>query len=236
MILELNNVNVHYGNIHALKGVSLHVEEGEIVTLIGSNGAGKSTTLNSVIGLVRSSGGSIRFLGEDITNRKPSEIVRMGMGYAPEGRDICPKLTVRENLEIGFFTRHDPKEKQKNLEFIFDLFPLLSEREKQLAGTLSGGEQQMLAIGRALMCSPKLLMLDEPSLGLAPSLVKVIFQLIRQIGSTGVTVLLIEQNANMALKTANRGYVLETGNVILSGASEQLLQNDDVRKAYLGSA
>ena len=236
MILELNDVNVHYGNIHALKGVSLHVEEGEIVTLIGSNGAGKSTTLNSVIGLVRSSGGTIRFLGEDITNRKPSEIVRMGMGYAPEGRDICPKLTVRENLESGFFTRHDPKEKQKNLEFIFDLFPLLSEREKQLAGTLSGGEQQMLAIGRALMCSPKLLMLDEPSLGLAPSLVKVIFQLIRQIGSTGVTVLLIEQNANMALKTANRGYVLETGNVILSGASEQLLQNDDVRKAYLGSA
>ena len=143
---------------------------------------------------------------------------------------------MRENLEIGFFTRHDPKEKQKNLEFIFDLFPLLSEREKQLAGTLSGGEQQMLAIGRALMCSPKLLMLDEPSLGLAPSLVKVIFQLIRQIGSTGVTVLLIEQNANMALKTANRGDVLETGNVILSGASEQLLQNDDVRKAYLGSA
>lgn len=236
MILELDNVNVYYGNIHALKGVSLNVAEGEIVTLIGSNGAGKSTTLNAIIGLLRKSAGTVRFLGEDITNRSPSEIVRMGIGYSPEGRDICPKLTVRENLEIGFFTRRDPKEKQNSLEFIFSLFPILLEREKQLAGTLSGGEQQMLAIGRALMSKPKLLMLDEPSLGLAPALVRRIFQLIRQIRDAGVTVLLIEQNANMALKTANRGYVLETGNVILSGPSSALLQNEEVRKAYLGSA
>ena len=236
MILELNDVNVHYGNIHALKGISLDVEAGEIVTLIGSNGAGKSSTLNSIIGLVRKSGGAIRFLGEDITNKSPHEIVRMGIGYSPEGRDICPKLTVSENLDVGAFVRRDLAEKRNNLEFVHSLFPLLLERRGQLAGTLSGGEQQMLAIGRALMSSPKLLMLDEPSLGLAPSLVKLIFKLICQIRDAGVTVLLIEQNANMALKTANRGYVLETGSVLLHGPSGDLLQNSDVRKAYLGSA
>lgn len=236
MILELNDVNVHYGNIHALKGISLNVEEGEIVTLIGSNGAGKSSTLNGIVGLVRKSGGSIRFMGEDITNKSPHEIIRMGIGYSPEGRDICPRLTVKENLDIGFFTRRDPAEKRKNLEFVYSLFPLLLERNSQLAGTLSGGEQQMLAIGRALMSSPRLLMLDEPSLGLAPSLVKLIFRLICQIRDAGVTVLLIEQNANMALKNSNRGYVLETGKVLLQGSSGELLQNDDVKKAYLGSA
>lgn len=236
MILELNDVNVHYGNIHALKGISLNVEEGEIVTLIGSNGAGKSSTLNGIVGLVKKSGGSIRFMGEDITGKSPHEIIRMGIGYSPEGRDICPRLTVKENLDIGFFTRRDPAEKRKNLEFVYSLFPLLKERTGQLAGTLSGGEQQMLAIGRALMSSPRLLMLDEPSLGLAPSLVKLIFRLIRQIRDAGVTVLLIEQNANMALKSSNRGYVLETGKVLLQGESGELLQNDDVKKAYLGSA
>ncbi len=236
VILELDNVHVHYGNIHALKGISLEVREGEIVTLIGSNGAGKSSTLNSVIGLIRKSGGTIQFLGEDITHKSSHEIVKMGIGYSPEGRDICPKLTVYENLEVGFFTRKDSREKKKNLEFVYSLFPLMQERKNQLAGTLSGGEQQMLAIGRALMSSPKLLMLDEPSLGLAPSLVKVIFKLIRQIRDAGVTVLLIEQNANMALKTANRGYVLETGTVIFQGSSEELLSSAEVKKAYLGTA
>lgn len=236
MILELNDVNVHYGNIHALKGISLHVQEGEIVTLIGSNGAGKSSTLGSIIGLVRKSGGSIRFLGEDITAKSPHEIVKMGIGYSPEGRDVCAKLTVSENLDVGFFTRRDPAEKKKNLAFVYDLFPLLLERKGQLAGTLSGGEQQMLAIGRALMSSPKLLMLDEPSLGLAPSLVKLIFKLVAQIRDAGVTVLLIEQNANMALKTSDRGYVLETGSVLLHGESTRLLENSEVKKAYLGTA
>ncbi len=235
MILQLNNVHIYYGKIHALKGVSLEVEEGEIVTLLGSNGAGKSTTLNGIIGLLHKTEGNIRFMGEDITRKSPHEIVKMGMGYAPEGRDVCPKLTVRENLEVGFYIKKDKAEKRRNLEFIYHLFPLLLERNKQLAGTLSGGEQQMLAIGRALMVSPKLLLLDEPSLGMAPSIVKMIFKLILQIQKAGVTVLLIEQNANMALKTANRGYVLETGNIILSDRCERLLKNDDVKKAYLGS-
>ncbi len=235
MILEVKDLNVNYGNIHALKGVSLTVEEGEIVTLIGSNGAGKSSTLNSIVGLVEKSGGTVSFLGEDITHKSSHEIIEMGIGYSPEGREICPKLSVRENLEIGFYTRRDPNERKKNLEFVYELFPVLQERKGQMAGTLSGGEQQMLAIGRALMSSPKLLMLDEPSLGLAPALVKTIFQLIRQIRDTGVTVLLIEQNANMALKTANRGYVLETGKVILEGQAKDLLQNEAVRKAYLGT-
>lgn len=236
MILQLKNVHVYYGNIHAIKGISFEVEEGEIVTLIGSNGAGKSTTLNSIVGLLRKSEGSISFMGEDITNKRTHEIVKMGVGYAPEGRDICPKLTVHENLEVGFYTGRDKTEKKRNLDFVHSLFPLLQERKNQLAGTLSGGEQQMLAIGRALMNSPKLLMLDEPSLGLAPSLVKMIFKLIVQIRDAGVTVLLIEQNANMALKTANRGYVLETGKIILNDKCENLLKNSDVRKAYLGTA
>jgi branched-chain amino acid transport system ATP-binding protein len=234
MILELQDVHIHYGGIHALKGVSFAVNEGEIVTLVGSNGAGKSTSVNGIIGLLRKTSGSIRFLGEDITAKSPHEIVRMGIGYAPEGRDVCAKLTVRENLDVGFFVRRSKEEKKKNLGFVYDLFPLLREREKQLAETLSGGEQQMLAIGRALMSSPRLLMLDEPSLGLAPSLVKTIFHLISQIRDLGVTVLLIEQNANMALKTADRGYVLETGNVLIEDRCENLLCNESVRKAYLG--
>ena len=235
MILEINDMQVRYGNIRALKGVSLNVGEGEIVTLIGSNGAGKSTTLNSIIGLVPKAAGTVRFMGEDITRRSTHDIVRMGIGYSPEGRNICQKLSVYENLEVGFYTRKDPAEKQRSLEYVYELFPILKERSRQQAGTLSGGEQQMLAIGRALMSAPKLLMMDEPSLGLAPALVKTIFALIRRIRESGVTVLLIEQNARMALKTADRGYVLETGTVLLQDDSRSLLNNDEVRRAYLGT-
>ena len=235
MILEINDMQVRYGNIRALKGISLNVGEGEIVTLIGSNGAGKSTTLNSIIGLVPKAAGTVRFMGEDITRRSTHDIVRMGIGYSPEGRNICQKLSVYENLEVGFYTRKDPAEKQRSLEYVYELFPILKERSRQQAGTLSGGEQQMLAIGRALMSSPKLLMMDEPSLGLAPALVKTIFALIRRIRESGVTVLLIEQNARMALKTADRGYVLETGTVLLQDDSRSLLNNDEVRRAYLGT-
>ena len=235
MILEINDMQVRYGNIRALKGISLNVGEGEIVTLIGSNGAGKSTTLNSIIGLVPKAAGTVRFMGEDITGRSTHDIVRMGIGYSPEGRNICQKLSVYENLEVGFYTRKDPAEKQRSLEYVYELFPILKERSRQQAGTLSGGEQQMLAIGRALMSSPKLLMMDEPSLGLAPALVKTIFALIRRIRESGVTVLLIEQNARMALKTADRGYVLETGTVLLQDDSRSLLNNDEVRRAYLGT-
>ena len=235
MILEINDMQVRYGNIRALKGISLNVGEGEIVTLIGSNGAGKSTTLNSIIGLVPKAAGTVRFMGEDITRRSTHDIVRMGIGYSPEGRNICQKLSVYENLEVGFYTRKDPAEKQRSLEYVYELFPILKERSRQKAGTLSGGEQQMLAIGRALMSSPKLLMMDEPSLGLAPALVKTIFALIRRIRESGVTVLLIEQNARMALKTADRGYVLETGTVLLQDDSRSLLNNDEVRRAYLGT-
>ena len=235
MILEINDMQVRYGNIRALKGISLNVGEGEIVTLIGSNGAGKSTTLNSIIGLVPKAAGTVRFMGEDITRRSTHDIVRMGIGYSPEGRNICQKLSVYENLEVGFYTRKDPAEKQRSLEYVYELFPILKERSRQQAGTLSGGEQQMLAIGRALMSAPKLLMMDEPSLGLAPALVKTIFALIRRIRESGVTVLLIEQNARMALKTADRGYVLETGTVLLQDDSQSLLNNDEVRRAYLGT-
>ena len=235
MILEINDMQVRYGNIRALKGISLNVGEGEIVTLIGSNGAGKSTTLNSIIGLVPKAAGTVRFMGEDITGRSTHDIVRMGIGYSPEGRNICQKLSVYENLEVGFYTRKDPAEKQRSLEYVYELFPILKERSRQQAGTLSGGEQQMLAIGRALMSSPKLLMMDEPSLGLAPALVKTIFALIRRIRESGVTVLLIEQNARMALKSADRGYVLETGTVLLQDDSRSLLNNDEVRRAYLGT-
>jgi len=235
MILEVNDLEVRYGNIRALKGISLSVDAGEIVTLIGSNGAGKSTTLNSIIGLVPKAGGTVRFMGEDITRKSPHEIVRRGVGYAPEGRNICQKLSVYENLEVGFYTRSDPAEKRRSLDYVYELFPILKERSRQQAGTLSGGEQQMLAIGRALMSQPKLLMMDEPSLGLAPALVKTIFQLIRRIRESGVTVLLIEQNARMALKTADRCYVLETGTVLLQDTCAALLNNDEVRRAYLGN-
>ena len=233
-MLELQGVNAYYGSVHALKDVSLKVEQGEIVTLIGSNGAGKTTTLSSIVGTKHIRSGSIRFMGEEISRKSPHEIVRMGIGLSPEGRLVFPELSVRENLRIGAYLMKDKAEIQRNYDRVYELFPRLKERMNQQAGTLSGGEQQMLAIGRALMNNPKLLMLDEPSLGLAPNLVLMIFDLIRKIRQSGVTILLIEQNANMALHIANRGYVLETGYVKLEDTAENLSRNDDVRRAYLG--
>ncbi len=235
-LLELKDVNTYYGSIHALKGVSMEIYEGEIVTLIGSNGAGKSTTLSSITGLTPPQSGSIIFEGKDITKEKSANIIKMGIGISPEGREVFPTLTVMENLKAGAYTRTSKTEIKESLDHVFELFPRLQERKKQYAGTLSGGEQQMLAIGRAMMCKPKLLLLDEPSLGLAPNLVEMIFKLIMRINKTGVTVMLIEQNANMALQISDRGYVLETGKVTLSGPAEDLRTNDEVRKAYLGNA
>ncbi len=234
-MLEIKGLNVHYGSIHALKGIDLEVRQGEIVTLIGSNGAGKSTTLNSVAGLIKPSGGSIRYMGEDITKASPAEIVSRGISLSPEGREVFPALTVAQNLALGAYSRKGKAEIAETLDWVYQLFPKLSERNRQTAGTLSGGEQQMLTIGRSLMSKPRLLMLDEPSLGLAPNLVQLIFELIRTINEQGITILLVEQNANMALKTANRGYVLETGRVKLSDDARKLSNNDEVRKAYLGS-
>ena len=234
-LLEINDVHTYYGSIHALKGISMDVYEGEIVTLIGSNGAGKSTTLSSITGLTPPSSGSIIFNGKDITKEKSANIIKMGIGISPEGREVFPTLTVAENLSAGAYTRSKKNEIQQTLDWVYELFPRLYERKKQYAGTLSGGEQQMLAIGRALMSNPKLLLLDEPSLGLAPNLVEMIFRLIMKINKSGVTVMLIEQNANMALQISDRGYVLETGTVALSGNAEDLRTNDEVRKAYLGN-
>lgn len=234
-MLEIKGLNIHYGSIHALKGIDLEVREGEIVTLIGSNGAGKSTTLNSVAGLLKPSSGSIRYMDKDITNATPAEIVSRGISLSPEGREVFPALTVAQNLALGAFSRKDKTEIAETLGWVYQLFPKLLERNRQTAGTLSGGEQQMLTIGRSLMSKPRLLMLDEPSLGLAPNLVQQIFELIRTINSQGITILLVEQNANMALKIANRGYVLETGRVKLSDDARNLSNNDEVRRAYLGS-
>lgn len=235
-ILEVKDIHTYYGSIHALKGISLDVYEGEIVTLIGSNGAGKSTTVSSITGTAPASQGSIIFNGTDITHTKTCEITKLGIGVSPEGREVFGGLSVQENLQIGAFTRKDKKEIAASYEEVYELFPRLKERRKQSAGTLSGGEQQMLAIGRAMMNKPKLLLLDEPSMGLAPNLVELIFELIVKINKTGVTILLIEQNANMALQIANRGYVLETGRVTLNDDAKSLQTNDEVRKAYLGSA
>lgn len=235
-MLEIHDIHTYYGSIHALKGVSLEVLEGEIVTLIGSNGAGKSTTVSSITGTAPASSGSIIFNGQDITKMKSCNITRLGIGVSPEGREVFGGLSVQDNLQIGAFTRKNKKEIAASYEEVYDLFPRLKERRKQSAGTLSGGEQQMLTIGRALMSKPKLLLLDEPSMGLAPNLVEMIFELIVKINKTGVTILLIEQNANMALQIADRGYVLETGRVTLSDSAKALQTNDDVRKAYLGSA
>ena len=234
-ILEINDIHTYYGSIHALKGISMDIYEGEIVTLIGSNGAGKSTTLSSITGLTPPSSGTILFNGKDITHEKSANIIKMGIGISPEGREVFPTLTVAENLAAGAYTRSKKAEIQQTLDWVYELFPRLYERKKQYAGTLSGGEQQMLAIGRALMSNPKLLLLDEPSLGLAPNLVEMIFRLIMKINKSGVTVMLIEQNANMALQISDRGYVLETGTVALSGDAEDLRTNDEVRKAYLGN-
>lgn len=233
-ILEIRDLQVHYGGIEAVKGISLDVPEGEIVTLIGANGAGKSSTLRAIAGLVKPSAGKISFLDEDITGMDSSLIVSKGITLVPEGRRIFPDMTVLENLKIGAYLRKD--DLTEDLNWVFDLFPRLKERSWQAAGTLSGGEQQMLAIGRSLMSNPKLLLLDEPSLGLAPNLVKLIFDLIRDINHQGVTILLIEQNANMALKVADYGYVLETGRISLHGPAKELRSNEEVRKAYLGNA
>jgi branched-chain amino acid transport system ATP-binding protein len=234
-MLKIDNLSVYYGAIRALDGISLEVKEGEIVTMIGANGAGKSTTIRSISGLVRPRSGEVTFEGKPLHQLPPHDIVMLGVGQSPEGRRVFANMTVRENLELGAYTRHRrPAEVKQDMEKVFVQFPRLKEREAQSAGTLSGGEQQMLAIGRALMARPRLLLLDEPSLGLAPFLVQNIFKIIQEINQQGVTVLLVEQNANQALRIANRGYVLETGRVVLADTSQNLLQDDSVRKAYLG--
>ncbi len=233
-MLGLKNISTYYDNIQALKGISLHVQEGEIVTLIGANGAGKTTTLRTISGLLLPSEGEIIFNGKSLKGIAPHDIVTAGIGHAPEGRRVFPRLTLKENLEMGAYQRKDKKEIKKDLSMVMDLFPQIIGREKQQAGTLSGGEQQMLAIGRALMAKPKLLLLDEPSMGLAPLIVKEIFKIIKEINSHGTTVLLVEQNANVALSIANRGYVMETGSIVISETAENLLKDEGVKKAYLG--
>ncbi|HET7502751.1 MAG TPA: ABC transporter ATP-binding protein [Kofleriaceae bacterium] len=235
-MLELEDLRVSYGNIEALHGISLSVGEGEIVTLIGANGAGKTTTLMTISGCVRARSGAIRFRGRDISGLPPHEIVALGLVQSPEGRKIFPRLTVLENLEMGAFTRRDADGISADQKRVFDLFPILGERRRQPGGTLSGGEQQMLAIARALMARPKLLLLDEPSLGLAPLVVSRIFEVIRELNREGATILLIEQNAQMALKAAHRGYVLETGTIAMADAADKLLADPRVRSAYLGDA
>ena len=233
-MLEVKDINVYYGAIHAIKGISLAVEEGEIVTLIGANGAGKSTTLRTISGLLKPKTGAINFLGKNIAGMPAHKIVREGISQVPEGRRIFAEMTVQENLELGAFTRTDNAEVQNDFKMVFGRFPRLEERRLQLAGTLSGGEQQMLAMGRALMSRPKLLLLDEPSMGLAPLLIREIFKIIVDINKAGTTVLLVEQNANMALSIANRAYVLETGRITISGDAKELAASEDIRKAYLG--
>lgn len=233
-MLEIKNLNVHYGVIHALKDVSLTVNEGEIVTLIGANGAGKTTTLRTISGLNKATSGEILLEGKEITKQTAPERVVLGISQVPEGRRIFPQMSVLENLELGAFLRNDKVVIKKDIEKIYDRFPILGKRKKQLAGTLSGGEQQMLAMGRALMSRPRILLLDEPSMGLAPLLVREIFEIIKDINSTGTTVLLVEQNASMALSIAHRAYVVETGSIVLSGTGEELAKSNEIRKAYLG--
>ena len=233
-LLEIRDLKVNYGGIEALKGISFDVKEGEIVTLIGANGAGKSTTLRSIMSVVTPSAGSISYNGEDITHMPTDEIVKRGIVLVPEGRRVFPNLTVLENLRIGAYLRNDKEGIEADIKHVYSLFPRLEERSWQQAGTLSGGEQQMLAVGRALMAKPRLIMMDEPSLGLAPLVVKDIFSIIRRINESGTTVLLIEQNANAALKIANRGYVMQTGNVTMTGTGMELLNDQSVREAYLG--
>jgi len=233
-LLEISDLHVSYGAVQALRGVSLSVGQGEIVALIGANGAGKSTTLRAVSGIIRPHQGHIRFDSRDITHTQPDRIVAMGISHVPEGRRVFARLTVRENLELGAYTRRDRKELAETLEQVFARFPRLRERTGQLAGTLSGGEQQMLAMGRALMSRPRLMLLDEPSMGLAPMLVREIFSIISDLNAMGTTILLVEQNANMALSIAHRAYVLETGQIVLSGPARDLTGNPEVRRAYLG--
>ncbi len=234
-LLELENVHSYYGHIHALQGISLTVDKGEIVTLIGANGAGKSTTLRTISGLIRPRQGSVRLKGQDLTNMQPYKIVELGVGHVPEGRGIFPRLTVRENLEMGAYTINDRVELSRRMDSVFVLFPRLKERLSQKGGTLSGGEQQMLATARGLMLKPRILLMDEPSMGLAPVLVEAIFDVIRELNrKDGVTILLVEQNALMALSVAHRGYVLQTGNIVISDTAENLKKNEMVRAAYLG--
>ena len=233
MLLEVDNINVFYGAIHAIKGVSFHVDEGEIVTLIGANGAGKTTTLNTISGLLRSKTGDIKFQDKSITHIPAHAVVGEGLALVPEGRRVFLQMTVQENLEMGAFTRGGG-EIEGSLKQVYELFPRLEERKKQVAGTLSGGEQQMLAMGRALMSKPRLMMLDEPSMGLAPILVEQVFEIIRSLHQAGTTILLVEQNAQMALSIADRAYVLENGQISLSGTGAELAQSEQVRKAYLG--
>jgi branched-chain amino acid transport system ATP-binding protein len=233
-LLKVNDINVYYGNIQALKGISLEVNEGEIVTLIGANGAGKSTLLKTLSGLLKPKTGTIEYLGNSISGKQPQSIVKAGISHVPEGRRVFANMSVEENLELGAYLRKDSKEIRKDMEKVYELFPRLLERRKQLSGTLSGGEQQMLAMGRAIMAKPKLLLLDEPSMGLAPLMVKNIFQIIEQINSEGTTILLVEQNANMALSIANRAYVIETGRVVVSGSAAELQSSEQIKQAYLG--
>lgn len=233
-LLKVENLEVYYGVIQAIKGISFEVEEGEIIALIGANGAGKTTTLHTITGLVPAASGSIIFEDRDLTRTPAHKIVAMGMAHVPEGRRVFAHLTVEQNLRLGAYTRSDTKEIVESFEMVYDRFPRLKERRKQEAGTLSGGEQQMLAIGRALMSHPKIILMDEPSMGLSPLLVSEIFDIIKHINETGTTVLLVEQNAKKALKIADRGYVLETGKIVMTGTGEELLDNDEVRKAYLG--
>ena len=230
MLLSVNDIHVYYGAIHAVKGVSLEVNEGEVVTLIGANGAGKSTVLNTISGLLRAKSGTIDFMGTPINTMAPNKIVQLGLAQCPEGRRVFAHMTVEENLEMGAYTRPNSTI-EGNLEHVYELFPRLKERRKQVGGTLSGGEQQM---GRAMMSEPKLLMLDEPSMGLAPILVEQIFDIIRELHKSGATILLVEQNAQMALQVANRAYVLETGKITLAGSGKELLESDSIKKAYLG--
>ncbi len=233
-LLELENIHTYYGHIHALKGVSLSVEEGEIVTLIGANGAGKSTTLRTISGLLHAREGTVKLHGKNITRMPAHEIVAAGVGHVPEGRGIFPRLTVRENLEMGAYTVNSAQAIRQNMEEVFSLFPRLKERIEQKGGTLSGGEQQMLATGRGLMLKPEILLMDEPSMGLAPVLVDAIFDVIVKLNKDGTTILLVEQNALMALRTASRAYVLETGRIVLSGTAQEVAQNSEVKRAYLG--
>ncbi|MCB9685685.1 MAG: ABC transporter ATP-binding protein [Alphaproteobacteria bacterium] len=233
-MLRLNDLHVHYGAVHALQGVELEVNQGEIVTLIGSNGAGKSTTLRAISGMLRPSRGTIDFEGKPIAGLAPHVVVGLGIAHSPEGRGVFANLTVEENLQVGAYTRSDKAGIAEDMKKVYGLFPRLEERRRQLAGTLSGGEQQMLAMGRALLARPRLLLLDEPSLGLAPQIVKVIFQIIRDINALGTTILLVEQNAHKALEVANRGYVIEVGKIVLADDAKVLAASDEVRKAYLG--
>lgn len=237
MMLKVENLNVHYGVIHAIEDVNIEVRDGEIVTLIGANGAGKTTILHTITGLKKATSGSVVFDGTDLLKEQPSKIITNGVAHVPEGRHVFVDMTVRENLEMGayMFGRKDKDKIAARMDNVFEKFPRLKERQNQLAGTFSGGEQQMLAVGRALMADPKIILMDEPSMGLSPLLVQEIFSIIKEVNAQGITVLLVEQNAKMALKVANRAYVLETGKIKLSGDAQELLHNDEVRKAYLGA-